>query len=74
MSRFFPRAQTTHPGQDATQTVFGSGLLARLDPAMLSVVQQPGSYAGRRVTHCRVFDSTRGRAGDEGIIFRTRTP
>ena len=59
MLRFFGRSQPNHPGRRVTQALGGSGLPADLDPATLSVVQQRGSYSGRRVTYFRVFDPTR---------------
>ena len=59
MLRFFRRSQSNHPGRLLTQALRGTGMPAGVDPAMLSVVQQSGSYSGRRVTYFRVFDPTR---------------
>jgi hypothetical protein len=44
---------------------------AELDPAMLSVVQQRGSYAGRRVTYFRVFDPARN--AEQAVVIRQYT-
>ena len=59
MLRFFRRSQSNHPGRLLTQALRRTGMAAGVDPAMLSVVQQSGSYSGRRVTYFRVFDPTR---------------
>jgi hypothetical protein len=71
MRRFFQRSQSAHPGHHVTQTLLGSGLPAQLDPAMLSVVQQRGSYAGRGVTYFRVFDPTRN--AERAVVIRQYT-
>jgi hypothetical protein len=54
-----------------TQALLGSGVPAELDPAMLSVVQQRGSYAGRRVTYFRVFDPARN--AEQAVVIRQYT-
>ena len=71
MLRFFRRSEPSHPGRLVTQALVGSGLPAELDPARLSVVQQRGSYSGRRVTYFRVFDPTRN--AERAVVIRQYT-
>jgi hypothetical protein len=49
-----------------------SKLPAGMDPATLSVVESRGRYAGRNVTHFRVFDARQvdGRVGSNGKRVR----
>jgi hypothetical protein len=67
MLRFFFTSKPNHPGRLVTQALVGRGLPAELDPATLSVVQQRGSYSGRRVTYFRVFDPARNTGRSIGI-------
>ena len=71
MLRFFRRSHPNPPGRLVTQALAGGGLPAELDPATLSVVQQRGSYSGRRVTYFRVFDPTRN--AERHVVIRRYT-
>ena len=84
MLRFVLRPQQNHADRLVMQALVARGLPANVDPATLAVVQQRGSYAGRRVTYLRVFDPTRdaerrgadrsAHTDDQATVFPARTP
>jgi hypothetical protein len=54
------------------------GLPPGMQPSTLSVVQQHGSYSGRRVRYFREFDPIRvadrsAHTDDEQVVFPTRS-
>ena len=69
MFGFLHRSGTSKTVTAIQRVLASSGLPAELDPAQLSVVESRGSYAGRTVTHFRVFDP-RQTAGQSGKQLR----
>jgi hypothetical protein len=51
-----PRYPTIH------EALTSAGVAAAAKPGVLTVIKQPGSYAGRRVSYFRAFDPTRAAA------------
>jgi hypothetical protein len=71
MPRLFRRSPSADSGHRGTHTRLGSGPPAQRDPAMLSVLQQHGWYAGRGVTYFRVFDPA--RSAERAVVIRQYT-
>ena len=59
MFRLFGRPHPHSPAASIVQALAGAGLPRGMDPATLTVVEERGSYAGRRVRYFRVFDPAR---------------
>ena len=59
MFRLFGRPHPHSPSASIVQALAGEGLPWGMDPATLAVVEERGSYAGRRVRYFRVFDPAR---------------
>ena len=68
MFRLFGRPHPHSPAATIVQALIGEGLPRGTDPATLTVVEERGSYAGRRVRYFRVFDP--GRAAERSIQVR----
>ena len=68
MFRLFGRPHPHSPEASIVQALAGEGLPPAMDPATLTVVEERGSYAGRRVRYFRVFDP--GRAAERSIQVR----
>jgi hypothetical protein len=68
MLQFFRRSQSSKPTSAIQQALVQSGLPADIDPATLSVLQQQGSYSGRRVRYFRVFNPA--RSAERGITVQ----
>jgi hypothetical protein len=59
MFDFFRKSRAHHPTKPIAQALATNGLPPGMDPETLDVVDQRGSYSGRRVTYFRVFDPVR---------------
>ncbi len=59
MFSLFRKSQSHQPTAAIVQAMTGDGLPSGIDPARLSVLQQRGSYSGRKVSYFRVFDPLR---------------
>jgi len=59
MFTFFRKPQSSHPTKALAQALASDGLPPGMDPATLTVLEQRGSYSGRRVRYFRVFDPLR---------------
>ena len=59
MFSVFKRSHPQQPTTGMARALVDQGLPPGMDPATLSVVEQQGSYAGRRVKYFRVFDPVR---------------
>jgi hypothetical protein len=59
MFRFFGKSQPRHLSTAITQAIAKAGLPSGMQAASLSVLEEHGSYSGRRVTYFRVFDPVR---------------
>lgn len=68
MFRFFQNGQPRRPTPAMAAALISDGLPPGMQPSTLSVVQQHGSYSGRRVSYFRAFDPI--RAGERGVQVR----
>jgi hypothetical protein len=59
MFSLFRKSQSQQPTAAIAQAMTADGLPPGMDPSTLSVVQQRGSYSGRKVSYFRVFDPVR---------------
>ena len=59
MFSLFRKSQPQHPVAAIVQAMTSDGVPSGTDPAKLSVLQQRGSYSGRKVSYFRVFDPVR---------------
>lgn len=59
MFSVFKRSHLQQPTTGMARALVDQGLPPGMDPATLSVVEQQGLYAGRRVTYFRIFDPIR---------------
>ena len=59
MFSLFRKPQPHQPTAAIMQAMTSDGLPSGIDPARLSVLQQRGSYSGRKVSYFRVFDPLR---------------
>src|SRR5438552_3638555 len=59
MFSLFRKPQPHQPTAAIMQAMTSDGLPSGTDPARLSVLQQRGSYSGRKVSYFRVFDRLR---------------
>lgn len=59
MFSMFRKSQSHQPTAAIARALTGDGLPPGMDPATLSVLQQSGSYSGRKVSYFRVFDPVR---------------
>ena len=59
MFSMFRKAQSHQPTAAIAQALTNDGLPPGMDPSTLSVLQQSGSYSGRKVSYFRVFDPVR---------------
>jgi len=55
----FGKSQSHQPTAAIARAMTTDGLPPGMDPATLSVLQQNGSYSGRKVSYFRVFDPVR---------------
>lgn len=55
----FRKSQSHQPTAAIAQALTSDGLPPGMDPSTLSVLQQSGSYSGRKVSYFRVFDPVR---------------
>ena len=68
MFSVFKRSHLQQPTTGMARALVDQGLPPGMDPVTLRVVQQPGSYAGRRVRYFRVFDPI--RAAERAVQVR----
>jgi hypothetical protein len=59
MFNLFRKSQPHQPTDAIARALSGDGLPPGMDPSTLIVLQQRGSYSGRKVTYFRVFDPVR---------------
>jgi hypothetical protein len=59
MFSVFKRSHLQQPTPTMVRALADCGLPPGMDPTTLRVLEQPGSYAGRRVKYFRVFDPIR---------------
>jgi hypothetical protein len=59
MFGFFGKSQSRQLSAAVTQALANAGLPPGMQAASLSVLEQHGSYSGRKVTYFRVFDPVR---------------
>ena len=59
MFSLFRKSQSQQPTAAIVQAMTSDGMPSGTDPARLSVLQQRGSYSGRKVSYFRVFDKVR---------------
>ena len=59
MFNLFRKSQPQHPTAAIVQAMTTDGLPPGMDAATLTVLQQRGSYSGRKVSYFRVFDPLR---------------
>jgi hypothetical protein len=59
MFNLFRKSEAQHPTAAIVQAMTSDGLPSGTDPTRLSVLQQRGSYSGRKVSYFRVFDPVR---------------
>jgi hypothetical protein len=69
MFSFFKNSQPHHPTNTLAQALAKDGLPPGMDPMTLGVLEQRGSYSGRRVTYFRVFDPI--RVAERSVQVRT---
>src|ERR687884_2395249 len=68
MFSVFKRSHRQQPTATIARALADEGLPPGMDPTTLRVVEQQGSYAGRRVKYFRVFDPL--RATERGLQVR----
>ena len=68
MFSLFRKAQPAHPNAALARALVIDGLPPGMEPSTLSVVQQHGSYSGRRVNYFRAFDPV--RVAERGVQVR----
>jgi hypothetical protein len=61
MLPFFRRSEPRQPTSAIQQALIRSGLPPDIDPQMLGVLQEQGSYSGRQVRYFRVFNAARSK-------------
>ena len=71
MFRLILKARPRRPTPAMATALISDGLPPGMQPSTLSVVEQQGSYAGRRVSYFRVFDPI--RVGERGLQIRQFT-
>ncbi len=59
MFNLFRKSQPQHPTAAIVQAMTTDGLPPGMDAGRLTVLQQRGSYSGRKVSYFRVFDPVR---------------
>src|SRR4030088_2711194 len=59
MFNLFRKSQPQHPTVAIVQAMTTDGLPPGMDAGTLTVLQQRGSYSGRKVSYFRVFDPVR---------------
>jgi hypothetical protein len=68
MFNVFRKSQPHHPTPAIVRALVSGGLPPGMEPSTLSVVEQHGSYSGRRVNYFRAFDPV--RVGERGLQIR----
>jgi hypothetical protein len=68
MFDFFRKSQPRHPSGALASALTREGLPPGMDPATLTVLEQGGSYSGRRVKYFRVYDPI--RAAERAVDVR----
>jgi hypothetical protein len=68
MFNIFRKSQPHHPTPAVVRALVSGGLPPGMEPSTLSVVDQHGSYSGRRVNYFRAFDPV--RVGERGLPIR----
>jgi hypothetical protein len=68
MFSLFRKSPPQQPSSAIVRAMTSDGLPAGLDPARLSVLQQRGSYSGRKVSYFRVFDPVRASERSYKVI------
>ena len=71
MFSLFRNSQPRRPTAAMAAALISDGLPSGMEPSTLSVVQQHGSYSGRRVSYFRVFDPI--RLAERGLHVRRFT-
>ena len=71
MFSLFRNSQSRRPTAAMAAALISDGLPSGMEPSTLSVVQQHGSYSGRRVSYFRVFDPI--RVAERGLQVRQCT-
>ena len=71
MFSVFKRSHLQQPTATIARALAGQGLPPGMDPRTLRVLEQQGSYAGRRVKYFRVFDPL--RATERAVQVRAFT-
>ncbi len=59
MFNLFRKSQSHQPTAAIARAMASDGLPPGMDPTTLSILQQRGSYSGRKVSYFRVFDPVR---------------
>jgi len=59
MFNLFRKSQPHQPTAAIARAMSSDGLPPGMDPTTLSILQQRGSYSGRKVSYFRVFDPVR---------------
>jgi hypothetical protein len=62
------KSRPRHPTPAIAAALISDGLPPGMQPSTLSVVEQQGSYSGRRVSYFRVFDPV--RVAERGLQIR----
>jgi hypothetical protein len=68
MLNVFKRSHREQPTAEMARALADEGLPPGMDPTTLRVLEQQGSYAGRRVKYFRVFDPV--RAAERAVQVR----
>jgi hypothetical protein len=68
MLKVFKRSHREQPTAEMARALADEGLPPGMDPTTLRVLEQQGSYAGRRVKYFRVFDPV--RAAERAVRVR----
>lgn len=68
MFGLFGKSQSRHPTTALAEALAREGLPPGMEATSLVVLEQPGSYSGRRVTYFRVFDPV--RVGERALEVR----
>src|SRR5918911_2741614 len=68
MFRLIRKSQPRRPTAAMAAALISDGLPPGMQPSTLSVVQQHGTYSGRRVSYFRAFDPI--RVGERGLQIR----
>src|SRR5919202_860385 len=71
MFNLFRNSQPRRPTAAMARALISDGLPSGMEPSTLSVVQQHGSYSGRRVSYFRAFDPI--RVAERGLQVRRFT-